>query len=429
MYFRKIKVWLTETAAKILTTFFALSFLFTFSTEVDAKCGIKKGSIRVLGNDFGAIHAMINEAQKCAGGKVKFKKNLTKEHKNLQVAALTSDPSQYTAVIIATSSIVPLLNDNLIRPLDDLVRKYGKNVGKNQLIRHGNKIMAVSVFINSQHLVYRADILKKAGLKVPKTYEEVLKAAKIIQQKKLMKYPLGSAYKAGWNLAEEFMNMYMGYGGKFFKGNTAKPNINSEAGIKTLEMMKKLSKYMNPDFLTFDSNAISAEWEAGNVAIMNLWGSRLSPLLDGKGSTKKIEKNTKTARAPTVGGGKIPAATLWWDGFSIAKNIPDEDAEASFKAMLHGSSAKMANTNGEKAVWIIKGFKAKSKDKKFTAGNMANFKSGTKPYPMLPYMGLLHNTIGSEIVTFFQGKESARKALRDTEKSYTTKAKEKGFLK
>ena len=37
------------------------------------------------------------------------------------------------------------------------------------------------------------------------------------------------------------------------------------------------------------------------------------------------------AAAPTVGGGTIPAATLWWDGFTIAKNISDEDAEASFR--------------------------------------------------------------------------------------------------
>ena len=42
----------------------------------------------------------------------------------------------------------------------------------------------------------------------------------------------------------------------------------------TLEMMKALSEYMNPDFLTHDSNATNAEFRAGNVALMNMWGSR-----------------------------------------------------------------------------------------------------------------------------------------------------------
>ena len=401
--------------------------LFTH-TVVYAGCGIKEGSIKILSNDFGPLHAIVNEAEECAGGKVKFVKNLTKEHKNLQVAALTSNPSQYTVAIISTSSIVPLINEDLIRPLDDLVAKYGQDIGKNQLIKSDGKVMAVSVFVNSQHLIYRSDILKKAGLKVPQTYEEVLKAAKTIKRKKLMKYPLGSAYKAGWNLAEEFVNMYMGYNGQFFKQGSAKPNINSKTGVKTLQMMKKLSKYMNPDYLTFDSNAISAEWEAGNVAIMNLWGSRFPPLVDGKGSTDYIEQHTKPAMAPTVGGGNIPAATLWWDGFTIAKNISDVDAKASFQAMVHGTSLKMANANGEKAVWIINGFKAKAKDTKTTAGVTANFKGGAKPYPSLPYMGLLHNTIGVEIVDYLRGKESAKKALKDAEKAYIAKAKEKGFL-
>ena len=47
--------------------------------------------------------------------------------------------------------------------------------------------------------------------------------------------------------------------------------MNSDAGIKALKMMKSLSEYMNPDFLTHDSNATNAEFRAGNVAIMNMW--------------------------------------------------------------------------------------------------------------------------------------------------------------
>ena len=38
----------------------------------------------------------------------------------------------------------------------------------------------------------------------------------------------------------------------------------------------------------------------------------------------------------TVGGGSIPASTLWWDGWTVAKNISDEEAEATFIAMMNG---------------------------------------------------------------------------------------------
>ena len=134
--------------------------------------------------------------------------------------------------------------------------------------------MAVAFMANAQHLVYRKDILKKLNIDVPKTYEEMLSAAKKIRDAGLVKNPVGGAYKAGWNLAQEFNNMFIGYGGSHFKGNTAEPNVNSESGVKALEMMKALSAYMNPDFLTHDSNATNAEFRAGNVAIMNMWGSR-----------------------------------------------------------------------------------------------------------------------------------------------------------
>ena len=409
--------------------FIACVVLSSVSTTIYAGCGIKKGSIRILSNDFPPLRAINSTAEECAGGKVTFTKDQTKEHKNIQVPALTSNPSQYTVAVVATSTLMPLLNNDLIRPLDGLVKKYGKGLAKNQLIRMNGKVMAVSFMVNSQHLIYRADILKKAGVEVPKTYEEVLAAAKKIKAKKLMKYPLASAYKAGWNLAEEFVNMYLGHGGEFFKKGSAMPSINNKKGIATLKMMKKLSKYMNPDYLTYDSNTVQASWEAGNVAIANFWGSRYTSLVDGKGSTKHIEKNSRTAMAPTVAGGNIPAASLWWDGFTVAKNISDTDAEASFRAMVHGTSAKMANANGDKAVWIIPGFKPDAKSKQIVSGVLENVKGGTKPYPMLAYMGLLHSTVGAEIVDYLQGKESAKKALKDAERAYITKAKEAGFLK
>ena len=55
-------------------------------------------------------------------------------------------------------------------------------------------------------------------------------------------------------------------------------------------------------------------------------------------------------------------------------------------------------------------------------------KMSTTPYPMLPYMGLLHTALGNELADFMQGKESASQALSDVEAAYSAAAKEKGFL-
>ena len=50
------------------------------------------------------------------------------------------------------------------------------------------------------------------------------------------------------------------------------------------------------------------------------------------------------------------------------------------------------------------------------------------PYPMLPYMGLMHTALGAELSDFMQGKESAEQALQDVEAAYIAAANEKGFL-
>ena len=400
------------------------TFMFLLVHATYAACGITSGSIRILANDFPAIHAVLSAAEKCAGGGVTFTKNTTKEHRNIVVAGLTANPAEFTSAVVANSSIVPLLNDGLIRPLNDLVAKHGRGLKKHQLITINGKIMAVAFMANAQHLFYRKDILDKASVGIPTSYEEVLSAAKVIRAKGIMEYPFALNTKKGWNLGEEFVNMYLGYKGQLYKPGSAVASVNNAKGVAALKMLKSLTEYSNPDFLTFDSNATAALWEAGKLALATMWGTRGGTILDDKGSTSKITSNTVLAGAPTVGGGSNPATTLWWDGFTIAKNISDKDAKATFIAMMKGISTEMVRANNDAAVWLIDGFVPG----KAATGVSASASAGATPYPMLPYAGLLHNALGSELSEFLQGKESAQQALSDVEAAYTASAKEKGFL-
>ena len=390
-----------------------------------AGCGLTSGSVRILSNDFAALHAVAAGAEACAGDGVTVSKNQTTEHRDIQVAALTANPAEYTTAVVANSSIVPLMNEGLIRPLDDLVAKHGQNLQKHQLITIGGKVMAVAFMANAQHLYYRKDILEKAGVAVPATYEEVLAAAKTIKDAGIMDHPYAMNTKTGWNLGEEFINMYLGHGGEFFKPGTAEVSINNAQGVATLNMLKSLMDVSNPDFLTFDSNATAALWESGELALATMWGSRGGPILDDEGSTAEITGNTVLSGAPTVAGGSTPASTLWWDGFTVAANISDEDAEATFVAMLNGISDDVVMANNDAAVWLSAVYKASAA----STGVAETASAGAEPYPMLPFMGLLHTALGNELSDFLQGKESAEQALADVEAAYNAAAKEQGFLK
>ncbi|WP_238366445.1 ABC transporter substrate-binding protein [Mesobacterium pallidum] len=389
-----------------------------------AGCGVDSGSVRILANDFDALGIVINEAATCAGDGVSVEVNMTTEHKALQVPALTVSPAQYTVAVVANNSIVPLLNEDLIRPLDDLVAKYGDSLSPSQLIRIDGQVMAIAFMGNGQHLFIREDILEEAGLEQPTTMEGILEAAKVIREKGIMEYPLAAADQAGWYLGNEFVNTYLGYGGEFFEPGSAEPAISGETGIKTLEMMKAMTAYMEPEYMTFTSDEMKAMYLAGEVAIMNQWGSMVNGHIDPNGPAPEIGEATMLAPAPTVGGNSIPAAALWWDGFTIAKNISDEDAEASFAAMVHGIRPEVATANPSAATWLMKDFAAPETAK----GVLGNASGGARAYPMSPYMGLLHTALGAELADFMQGTESAEQALADVEAAYRTAAQEAGFL-
>jgi ABC-type glycerol-3-phosphate transport system substrate-binding protein len=405
---------------KKIATAGAMSVLMT--TGAYAGCEIS-GNVSIVGNEFPAIHTVANGAASCTGGEVKI--NLTADHQKINVDGMSGNPAEYSSAIIANSSVVALINEDVVRPLNDLVAEYGQDIPKNQLITIDGNIMAVAFMANAQTLAYRKDVLAEIGVDVPSTYEEVLEAAEKIRAAGISQYPIGGAYKAGWNLAQEFTNMYIGHGGAFYKPGTAEVAINNAQGVAALNMMKALTEYMNPDFLTHDSNLTGAEMEAGNVMIMNMWGSRMGALMDDEGAEEQVYSNITVGAPLTVGGGSTPASTLWWDGWTVAKNISDEDAVATFLAMKHGTSPAILNdeTMGQ-AVWMIEGYTPAP----VNDGVFAAIAAGTTSYPMLPYHGLLHTALGSNLADFLLGKESAEQALADTEATYTAAAQEKGFL-
>ncbi|MDB5614048.1 MAG: sugar transporter substrate-binding protein [Devosia sp.] len=409
----------------MLKTTVSLGVLCLTAGTAFAACGIEgTGSVRILSNDFEALRLVSTTAGECAANGVTVAANATAEHKNLQVPALSINPAEYTVAVVANNSIVPLLNDDLIRPLDDLVAKYGAALQPNQLIKIDGKVMAIAFMGNAQHLFYRKDLLDKAGIAEPKSYDDMLAAAEKLKADGIIATPLAASDKPGWDLAAEFVNTYLGTGGEFFAPGTAELAIDNEDGLKTLETMKALTAYMDPDFLTFDANGIQAEYKAGNVAMMVQWGSLAGDMLAGEGAAEGVVANTVLAAAPTIAGGTTPAVALWWDGFTIAKNISDEDAAASFQAMVHGISPEMVAANTGVATWLVAGYEPGPA----AVGVIATANAGARAYPMQPYMGLLHTALSSELAEYMAGTEDAAQALSDVKAAYDTAAKEGGYL-
>ena len=285
----------------------------------------------MLSAGFEAWKVVTSAMEKCGN----FTAELDQEFRKKQPAAFNADPAQYQLGGVANSTLVPLLNDDSIRPLDGYVGKYGQNLLPTQLIKKDGKVMAIAMIINAQHLMYRKDILADLNIPTPATYAEVLSAAEKIKNAGVVQYPLGGTYKTGWNLAQEFVNMYLGLADTLINSDNM-PAVNNANGVRALQIMKSLSAYMDPEFLVSDSTYVQQQFQQGKIAMANLWASRAGAMDNVEES--QVVNLVEFAAAPAAKSGGKPATTLWWDGMVIAKNASDEEADAAFQLIMQGLS-------------------------------------------------------------------------------------------
>ena len=214
--------------------------------------------------------------------------------------------------------------------------------------------------------------------------------------------------------------MYMGMGGDFFDGS--KPTLNNAMGVRTLEMMRNLTHYMDPEYLVADSTYVQQQFQQGKIAMAVLWATRAAAMDDAKES--QVVGKVKMAAAPSPVSGALPASTLWWDGVVLAKNITDQQADEAFQLLMEGIDREMVTNNNDAAVWLINGYNPGP----MAMGAAETAENGALPYPNGVEMGLMHTALGNNVADFLTGKETAEQTLLDIEAEYTTAAKEKGLL-
>jgi ABC-type glycerol-3-phosphate transport system substrate-binding protein len=383
-----------------------------------AACAYKNEvPLKSLTAGFEAWKSVTSAMAECGNFKPELDQDFAKKH----AEAFAAKPALYQIGGVANETLVPLLNAGTIRPLDDLVAKYGQHLSPNQLIKVDGKIMAIAMMVNAQHLMYRADILDELNISPPKTWAEVLAAAEKIKASGKVQYPIGATMRTGFNLSMDFINLYLGYGGAFFTADN-KPSIKNEAGIKTLETMKALTAFMDPEYLTSDSTYVQKQFQQSKIAMANLWASRAGAM-DNRAESQVVGK-IKMAAAPAAAPGGKPATTVWWDGIVIAKNVPDAEADAAFRLAMEGVDKDMVTAHNDDAVWLIEGFKPG----RLAEGAIASLQGGAPAYPASTRMGLMQTAIGNGLADYFTGKASAEQTLASIEARYTTAAKEAGLM-
>ena len=391
------------------------AFMVT-SSSAWAACAFQNDvQLKSLSAGFEAWKAVTSAMAECGN----LEAELDQDFSEKQAAAFAADPSLYQIGGVSNSTFVPLYNQGIIRPLNALIAKYGENLSPNQLIKIGDDFWAIAMMVNAQHLMYREDILNDLGIAVPVTYDDVLAAAQKIAEADVVQYPMGATWKPGFNIALDFVNLYLGEGGNLFNDDNT-PAISGAAGLQALETMGKLKEYMDPEVLQSDSTYVQKQFQQGKIAMANLWASRAAAMDNADESNVVGLVQFASAAMGSV----RPASTLWWDGIVLAANMTDEQADAAFRVALEGLDSEMVAANNEAAIWLIEGYAPG----KAASGAAATAANGAVPYPASSQMGILLGALGNGLAAFITGDKDAATTLADIENEYLTKAKEENLI-
>ncbi|HVF21912.1 MAG TPA: extracellular solute-binding protein, partial [Pyrinomonadaceae bacterium] len=137
---------------------------------------------------------------------------------------------------------------------------------------------------NSQLFFYRQDLFAKHNLKEPSTWNDVLAAAKTIQETKTAEgggkmYGYVMRAAQGNAAVADFMPIFWAFGAEMFDENS-KPIVNSPEGIAALQFMLELGKYSPPGYASFNADEVGAHLLQGTAAMSINWPVWISPFSD-----------------------------------------------------------------------------------------------------------------------------------------------------
>jgi ABC-type glycerol-3-phosphate transport system substrate-binding protein len=391
---------------------------------VAAPCEVEgDGEVNVLTNFFATLELLAQRMEECEREGLTVDVKLSTEHQTEQQQAFAAGSSPYDAAAVANASITLLQARGQLLPLNEFVEKYRDQYGieDQMLIRFGDDIMAVAFMVNAAQLYYRKDVFDRIGLEVPTTYPELLETAEALEGAEGIDYPFIAAYGNSWELANEFMNMFIANGGQPFDPVTSEPTFSGPEAVQTLEMMGSLMPYASPNAMSMDFGAVRQALQQGQVGMAILWGDQ-APSMDNPAESKVVGQ-IGYAPAPAMVEGGPPSSLFWWDGYVIPRNL-DGDPEVTFQVIMHAISADTVAENNDITLWVRSNYQPNQYTQTITDTVMA----GAPPYPMEPQAALAHAAIGDNISDFLVGRETAQQSLDDAAAAYRAAAIAEGLL-
>ena len=155
------------------------------------------------------------------------------------------------------AQVVEIMDADALIPIDDLIDEIGRSRFSESALKEGQKngkFYSIPLYSHSHVMWIRKDLLKNAGLEVPKTWEEFRKAAKILTKNGIYgcSFPCGS----GDFMATLFLHIYVRSAGESLLTEDLKANLTSKAAIDGIKFWVDIYSNCSPkdsvNYITLD---------------------------------------------------------------------------------------------------------------------------------------------------------------------------------
>ncbi|GIP40443.1 sugar ABC transporter substrate-binding protein [Paenibacillus sp. J31TS4] len=144
--------------------------------------------------------------------------------------------------------VVEMLDADAIVPLNDVIDKIGRDRFYEAPLKEGTvdgKNYSIPLYSHAQVMWYRKDLLEKAKLPVPKTWDELYETAKALNNPPEV-YGLSVPMGLGDMMATRFLNFYVRSAGEALVTKDGKANLTSKAAIDGINYWVKMYKTTSP---------------------------------------------------------------------------------------------------------------------------------------------------------------------------------------
>ena len=182
------------------------------------------------------------------------------------------------------------------------------------------RLYALPYVGNSQFFFYRRDLFEKHGLEAPKTWGEVLRAARRIREAETAMYGYVMRAAPGNAAVADFMPVLWAFGADLLSPEGA-PLLDTPEAAAALDFMIELGRYTSPAYISFNADEVNAHLLQATSAMAINWPSWISAMDD----PTKSRVVGKIAFAPMPGQRQPGRAALgnWLLGIPAASRNRD----------------------------------------------------------------------------------------------------------